>query len=135
VLDLLEGDALSGGAQPRHSFNWRSGVFYNGYGLLLFANYTGQSRIDGTGLPGSTDLRFNDFATINLRTFVDLGQRAGLVEEMPFFRNARIGFDIDNIFDTRQKVTDSNGDTPLRFQPFLIDPRGRSFEVEFRKLF
>ncbi|MDF1834113.1 MAG: hypothetical protein P1U62_04425, partial [Alteraurantiacibacter sp. bin_em_oilr2.035] len=42
-LDLLEGDALSGGGQPRHSINWRSGVFYDGYGLLLFARYTGES--------------------------------------------------------------------------------------------
>ncbi|QZH75173.1 MAG: hypothetical protein JY451_00610 [Erythrobacter sp.] len=135
VLDLLEGDALSGGGQPRHSLNWRSGVFYNGYGLLLFANYTGASRIAGSGLPGSTDLVFDDFATVNLRTFVDLGQRESLVEAVPFFRNARIGFDIDNIFDARQRVTDSSGATPLRYQPLLIDPRGRSFEIEFRKLF
>ncbi len=135
VLDLLEGDALSGGGQPRHSLNWRSGVFYNGYGLLLFANYTGASRIAGSGLPGSTDLVFDDFATVNLRTFVDLGRRESLVAAVPFFRNARIGFDIDNIFDARQRVTNSNGDTPLRYQPFLIDPRGRSFEIEFRKLF
>ncbi|MDF1834114.1 MAG: TonB-dependent receptor, partial [Alteraurantiacibacter sp. bin_em_oilr2.035] len=87
------------------------------------------------GLPGSTDLMFHNYATVNIRSFIDLGKRDKLVAAAPFFENTRIGFDIDNIFDTRQRVTDSNGDTPLRYQPFLIDPTGRSFEIEFRKLF
>ena len=135
LLDLLDGDALSGGGQPRHSVRWRSGAFYDGYGMILFASYTGRSRINGSGLAGSTDLFFDDFATVNIRTFIDLGRRESLVAAVPFLDGARIGFDIDNIFDSRQRVTDSNGDTPLRYQPFLIDPRGRSFEIEFRKLF
>ena len=134
-LDLLDGDALAGGSNPRHSVNWRSGIFYDGYGLLLFARYQGASRIDGSGLPGSTDLFFDDLFTVNLRSFVDLGQRDRLVEAVPFFKDARIGFDIDNLFGGRQRVTDSNGEVPLRYQPFLVDPVGRSFEIEFRKLF
>lgn len=134
-LDLLAGDALSGGGQARHSAQWRSGIFYDGYGVLLFANYTGASEIRGSGLPGSTDLFFDDFATVDLRTFFDVGQRESWVEAVPFLRNVRVGFDIENIFDSRQRVVDSNGDTPLRFQPFLLDPRGRTFEIEFRKLF
>ena len=134
-LDLLAGDALSGGGQPRHSAQWRSGIFYDGYGMFLTANYTGESEIRGSGQAGSTDLFFADFATLDIRTFVDLGERDSLVEAVPFLRNVRVGFDIENIFDSRQRVVDSNGDTPLRYQPFLLDPRGRSFELEFRKLF
>jgi hypothetical protein len=42
---------------------------------------------------------------------------------------------VTNLFDARQKVTDQNGLVPLRYQPYLIDPTGRSFQVEFRKLF
>ena len=134
-LDLLEGDALSGGGQPRHSVRWRGGAFYDGYGVFLFASYTGASRINGSGLAGSSDLFFDDYATVNIRTFVDLGQRDKLVAAIPFLEGSRIGFDIDNIFDARQRVTDSDGNTPLAYQPFLIDPRGRSFEIEFRKMF
>ncbi|WP_199857686.1 TonB-dependent receptor plug domain-containing protein [Erythrobacter sp. EC-HK427] len=134
-LDLLAGDALSGGGQPRHSAQWRSGIFYDGYGMFLTANYTGESEIRGSGQAGSTDLFFDDFATLDIRTFFDLGQRDSWVEAVPFLRNVRVGFDIENIFDSRQRVLDSNGDTPLRYQPFLLDPRGRSFELEFRKLF
>ncbi len=131
-LDLLAGD---GGAQPSDSVRIRSGVFYDGFGLLVFANYTGESQIVGSSLPGSTDLFFDDYVTFNIRSFVDLGQREWLVDAVPFFENARIGFDIDNLFDARQRITDSTGVTPLRYQPFLVDPRGRSFEIEFRKLF
>lgn len=134
-LDLLDGDALSGGGTPRHAVSARSGVFYNGLGLIMFANYTGSSRLDGSGLPGSTDLRFGDFVRVNLRTFADLGRRQGLVEAAPFLANTRIGFDVDNLFGARQRVTDSTGAVPQRYQPFLIDPVGRSFEIEFRKLF
>ena len=134
-LDLLDGDALSGGGDPRHGVQARGGAFYDGYGLIAFANYTGQSRLDGSGLAGSTDLFFDDYLTIDLRAFADLGQRDSLVEAVPFFEGSRIGFRIDNLFDARQRVTDSSGITPQRYQPFLIDPVGRSFEVEFRKLF
>jgi hypothetical protein len=32
-------------------------------------------------------------------------------------------------------VTDENGVVPLRYQPALIDPTGRSFAIQFRKMF
>ncbi len=134
-LDLLDGDALLGGGEPRHRVRARSGVFYDGFGLITFVNYTGSSRLDGSGQAGSTDLYFGDYVTVNLRAFADLGQREGLVQAVPFFEGSRVGISIDNLFDARQRVTDSNGDVPLRYQPFLIDPVGRSFEVEFRKMF
>ncbi|MCL6249625.1 hypothetical protein M3P36_00985 [Altererythrobacter sp. KTW20L] len=135
VLDLLDGDALSGGGGTKHGGSLRVGTFYNGFGMIWNARYTGNSTINGSGLPGSTDLKFNDYVTINVRAFADLGQRASLVSAVPFFEGSRIGFNVDNIFDTRQRVTDSAGLVPLRYQPFLIDPVGRSFEIEFRKLF
>lgn len=134
-LDLLDGDALSGGGEPRHALSARSGVFYDGFGLIAFVNYTGSSTLQGSGLPGSTDLTFDDYVTVNLRAFADLGRRQHLVQAVPFFKGTRIGLGVDNLFDARQRVTDSNGDVPLRYQPFLIDPVGRSFEIELRKMF
>jgi len=135
LLDLLDGDALSGGGQPRHSVSARAGLFYKGFGLISFANYTGSSRLEGSGTGNSTDLEFGDYATFNLRAFVDLGQQASLIESVPFFDKTRIGIGVDNVFDARQRVTDDTGEVPLRYQPFLIDPIGRSVEIEFRKLF
>jgi outer membrane receptor protein involved in Fe transport len=57
------------------------------------------------------------------------------VKAAPFFKNTRVSFSVTNLFDARQKVTDQNGVVPLRYQPYLIDPNGRSFQVSFRKLF
>lgn len=135
VLDLLDGDALTGGGQPRHTANLTGGFFYGGFGTRYGLRYTGQSRLDGSGLPGSTDLTFGDYVTLDLRVFADLNQRTALIKQAPFLKNTRISFAVDNVFDARQRVTDSNGDVPLRYQPFLVDPIGRSFSVELRKLF
>jgi iron complex outermembrane receptor protein len=135
VLDLLNGDALSGGGTVKHSVELEGGMFYRGKGLRLSGRYSGPSRVDGSGLPGSTDLRFGSLATLELRFFVDLGQQEKLVAKHPFFKGTRIAFDVNNVFDSYRRVTDSNGDIPIRYQRDLMDPVGRSFEIEFRKLF
>jgi len=134
VLDLLDGGALAG-TQPRHTVQLNGGLFYAGFGGQLNARYIGGSRIDGSGLPGSTDLFFNDLATLNLRMFADLNQRTGLTEKVPLLKNTRVSLGVNNLFDARQRVTDDSGDVPLRYQPYLIDPTGRFFEIELRKLF
>ena len=134
LLDLLDGGAI-GGNQPRHTVQFNGGLFYAGFGANVNARYTGSSRIDGSGQPGSTDLFFGDYATFNIRMFADLNQRAGLVDRVPLLKGTRVSLSVNNVFDARQRVTDSTGAVPLRYQPFLIDPTGRFFEIELRKLF
>lgn len=133
-LDLLAGDALAS-ALPRHSTTFRAGAFYRGFGLNVSGSYTGSSRIDGSGLPGSTDLSFDDIAKFDVRLFVDLNQQESLIREVPLLKNTRVSFSIDNVFDARQRVTDSDGNVPLRYQPYLIDPVGRFIGIELRKMF
>ena len=135
LLDLLGGAAIAGGGQPRDAASFRLGMFYKGFGSFLSGEYTGSSRINGSGLAGSTNLFFDDYATIDIRMFVDLGQQQSVIEAVPLLDDVRVSFGVDNIFDARQRVTDAAGETPLRYQPFLVDPVGRRFEIEFRKLF
>jgi outer membrane receptor protein involved in Fe transport len=135
LLDLLHGDALSGGGVARHTFSAEGGVFYNGIGMRASASYKSGTHVQGTGAPGSSDLNFGDLFTLDLRLFADLGRQEKLVKSVPFFENSRVSFGVNNLFDARQKVTDQNGVVPLRYQPYLIDPNGRSFSVSFRKLF
>ena len=104
-------------------------------GLRFNGSYKSGTHVNGTGAPGSSDLTFGDLFTLDLRLFADLGRQEKLVKAVPFFENTRISFGVTNLFDARQKVTDQNGLVPLRYQPYLIDPTGRSFQVEFRKLF
>jgi len=80
-------------------------------------------------------LFFNDIVTFNLRVFADLNQRTSLIEQVPLLKNTRISFGVNNVFDARQRITDDAGTVPLRYQPFLVDPTGRFFEIELRKLF
>ena len=135
VLDLLSGDALSGGGVARHSLETEGGAFYRGFGLRFTGTWTAPTRVRSTGLPASSDLRFGALAKFNLRAFVDLGQQKGLVKAAPFLKNARFSLRVDNLFDQRQRVTDGNGVVPIGYQPFLIDPVGRLIEVELRKQF
>jgi hypothetical protein len=91
--------------------------------------------VDGVaGYPASS-LRFADFSTFDLRLFADLGNIPGLAAKAPFFRGARLSFTLGNMFDARQRVTDGNGATPSAYQPYYLDPVGRSFMLTFRKLF
>jgi len=132
-LDLLDGDSLSTFGTPTHTSRIEAGLFKNGLGMRLSGRYTGSARIDGTGAPGSTDLSIDDLATVDLRLFADLGQV--LKKDDGLFKNLRASFRINNLFDGRRRVTDSNGDTPISFQPLLIDPTGRYVGIQLRKLF
>jgi hypothetical protein len=135
VLDLLHGDALSGGGTVRHSVQLEGGLFYHGKGLRISGNYSGPSDINGTGLPGSSGLHFGPLATLDLRLFVDLGEQEKLVQKAKFFEGSRVSLAVDNVFGSYRKVTDSTGAVPLRYQPGLEDPKGRYVRIEFRKLF
>jgi hypothetical protein len=134
-LDLLHGDALTGGGVARHTTSLEGGVFYNGVGVRFSGSYKSGTHVDGTGAAGSSDLNFGDLFTLDLRMFADLGRQEKLVKAMPFLKSTRLSFSVSNLFNAHQKVTDQNGIVPLRYQADLIDPTGRSFQVEFRKLF
>ena len=111
------------------------GLFYAGFGGQVNARYIGRSRIDGNGTPGSTNLFFDDYAVFNLRVFADLNQQTSLIDDVPLLKNTRVTFGLNNVFDARQRITDDNDVVPVRYQPFLVDPTGRYFEIEIRKLF
>jgi len=134
LLDQLDGQALAGN-MPRHQLNFNGGLFYAGFGFNVNARYAGASRVDGSGLPGSTDLFFGDLFTAGFRIFADLNQRTKLIEDVPLLKNTRVTFGVNNVFDERQVIVDSSGAVPLRFQPYLVDPTGRFFQIEVRKLF
>lgn len=132
-LDLLNGDSLSSLGTPRNTSSIEAGAFRGGLGLRLSARYTGEARIDGTEALGSTDLFIDDLAKFDLRMFVDLGEV--LKKQDGPLKNMRVSFRADNIFDGRRIVRDSNGDTPIGFQPLLLDPTGRYLGIDIRKLF
>ncbi|WP_332678606.1 TonB-dependent receptor [Brevundimonas sp.] len=132
VLDLLDGSATgSRGGSPRNEIQAQAGVFKNGMGAFLNANWRDSTFVDGGTGP---DLSFSDLATVNLNVFIDLGAQAGWVAKYPWLKGSRINFGVQNLFDSRLDVTSSNGDAPLNYQPDYLDPMGRTVSLTFRKI-
>ncbi|MEW9853637.1 TonB-dependent receptor domain-containing protein [Novosphingobium sp. M1R2S20] len=134
-LDQLQGDAISAGGVPRHAIEFEGGVFRNGYGLRLQGEWNAPARVNGSGLPGSSDLRFGSTFDVGLRMFVDLGQQQSLVQSVPFLKNTRVSLTVDNLFDQRQRVTDEDGNVPLAYQAAYREPQGRIVGIDLRKMF
>ena len=104
-----------------------------GVGFRLSGIYTGETRLDGSGLPGSTDLFFDDIVTFNLRVFANMGEVTGKNEG--FLKDFRVSLIADNLFDAQRGVRDEAGGTPINYQPFVIDPLGLYLGIDLRKLF
>jgi iron complex outermembrane receptor protein len=136
VLDLLNGSATSSnGGASRHEVELSGGLFHKGFGLRLQGTYKSATTANGSGLAGSNDLRFSDIAAISAFLFVNLDQQARVIKAVPLLKGSRIAFRIENIFNDIVDVRDQNGDVPRSYQPGYIDPRGRVFELSFRKRF
>lgn len=133
VLDLLDGNATGGnGGTPRNEVQVQGGVFRNGFGAFMNANWRQGTEVDG-GVGGST-LNFSDLTTVNLTMFADLNQRTAWVERFPILRGTRVSLAFQNIFDSRTEVTSSTGDVPLNYQPDFLDPEGRVVRISLRKI-
>ncbi len=135
LLDLLGGDALIGGGVARHTLEMEGGGFYKGFGLRFNGNWAAPTNVRASGTPGSSDLRFGAVFKLDLRLFAELSQKRQLVKAIPFLKGARMSLVADNVFDSRQRVTDANGAVPLSYQPDYLDPRGRFLGIDIRKMF
>jgi hypothetical protein len=132
VLDLLGGDALSNGGTPRNSLEFNGGLFRNGIGLFAQGSWTQPTRVRTSGLPSASNLRFGALTKVNLNLFVGLDQ---VVKDKAWAKGMRFSIRAQNLFDSRQRVTDASGTVPLSYQPDRLDPRGRFIEIDLRKMF
>jgi hypothetical protein len=123
------------GGTPRHRLEVQAGYSQSGLGARLTGEWQSATRVDGIDGFSQTQLRFGSLATFDLRLFADLGQRPKLAEQVPFLRGARVTLGVTNLFDQRQGVRDGSGTTPLAYNPFYLDPVGRSFQLSLRKVF
>jgi iron complex outermembrane receptor protein len=57
------------------------------------------------------------------------------VKARPWLRGMRVTLSVDNVFNTRQRVTDASGAVPNTYQPDYLDPLGRTVRLSVRKLF
>ncbi|HEX3886355.1 MAG TPA: TonB-dependent receptor [Phenylobacterium sp.] len=135
LLDFLNGASVGGaGGQPQQEVQAQINIAERGYGAELNADWKSGTTV--TGVTGSSgDVTFSDLLKVNARIFADLNQRKTLIAEQPWLKGVRISLSLNNIFDQRMTVRDATGATPLSFQPAYLDPLGRTWRIEFRKLF
>jgi len=135
-LDLLNGDAIGqGGGQPRHELEGQAGYSNNGLGARLSVNWRSGTTVNGGTPADPTTLNFSGLTTANLRLFADLGNRLDLLKKHPWLRGTRVSLGVDNVFNSRQDVTDATGAVPNSYQPDYLDPLGRTVRLTVRKLF
>ncbi len=135
-LNLLDGDAIgNSGGQARHELEAQAGYTNNGFGARISANYATGTTVNGGTAAAPSTLNFGGLATANIRLFADLGQRLEWVKAHPWLRGMRVSLSVDNVLNTRQRVTDATGATPNNYQPDYLDPFGRAVRISVRKLF
>lgn len=131
IIDQLDGGSTSARGVSRQEIQLQAGVFRNGFGGFMNANWR-----EGTHINGATaaqDISFSDQTTVNLNVFMDLNARTSWVEKFPILKGARINLGVENLFDSRVDVT-SAGDLPLNYQPDYLDPQGRIIRISLRKV-
>ncbi len=132
-LDLLNGDAISdrGGASA-HQVTAQVGATRGPLGAFLRVRWQSETELDdGAG----NVLKFNDLATTNFRLQYNFGNNPKLLLKYPFLDSSRVSLSVNNLFDEKQRVTDSAGLVPINYQADLLDPRGRNVMIRVRKLF
>ncbi|MEO7504029.1 MAG: hypothetical protein ABIT69_02475, partial [Sphingomicrobium sp.] len=133
-LDYLNGEALSSsGGRSRHEVEVEAGYYNNGIGARIETNWRSATQVNG-GLTGE-DLRFGDYATVDLRLFANLGERFDIVSKSPFFLGSSLRLEVKNLFDSRPQVRGGSGAIPFAYQPDRLEPIGRTVGISFRKLF
>lgn len=134
ALDFLNGSALNNSAgRPEHEIQLRANYYKNGIGARVNANWQSATSITGGATDDLGNLSFSDVGTVDLRLFVNLGERPGLLRKYPWVKDLRVRLTIDNIFNARQDVRDATGAVPFNFQPDVIDPVGRVIGINIRK--
>jgi hypothetical protein len=131
-VDLLSGGTSGYSAASRHNVQGRLGLARNGTGLQSNWNWKSASTISGGTASAPNNIEFDSFLRIDVSAFSNLDT---LFPGKPLLKGVRVTLAVDNLLDSKQRVTDQNGDTPLRYQPYLLNPTGRVIGLSLRKNF
>jgi hypothetical protein len=132
-VDVLHGGAIGiGGGRLRHQIDATAALNSGGTGIRVGVTWRGKSELESR-ISGIEDtLRFSPVFLVNARAFTDLKR---FLPESKWAKGLRLSLEVVNLFNDRQDVRDSFGNTPLQYQPAYRDPIGRTVEFEIRKVF
>jgi outer membrane receptor protein involved in Fe transport len=131
-------DRLSGaGGQPRHQVSMQLMAGRSGLGAMLNGQWQSAARVDNSAIPdGAGDLRFSALAQVTLSLFAEPGTLlAPGSTKKTWASNLRISLDVQNLFDSYQRVTLADGGTAPGYDRYALNPLGRTIQVTVRKRF
>nr|WP_294817903.1 hypothetical protein [uncultured Sphingomonas sp.] len=132
-IDLLAGGATGyGGGLARHTVRASANLAGRGVGMQLYGSWRSETLIKSSETPSPSDLFFSAQTNMDMRLFADLGT---LAPGNAVLKGARLSLAVTNLLDSKQRVRDGNGLTPIRYQPYLLNPLGRVITIGLRKVF
>lgn len=130
VLNLLDGDSITGSGTPRVTGYFYSGIGYLGNDLNIGGWYQSGQRVR-SDVPAS-DLFFSPIFKLNVRFAISVHH---FLRKEDWTRHLQVSIDVENVTDAHIHVHDRDGNVPNRFQPDFLDPIGRTVNLMVRKLF
>ncbi len=131
-------DRLGGaGGQPRHLVSMQLMAGRSGLGAILNGQWQSTARVDNPAIAdGAGDLRFSAFGQFTLSFFVE---PANLLNPgsttKSWASNLRLSLDVQNVFDSFQRVTLADGRTAPGYDRYALNPLGRTVQLTVRKRF
>jgi hypothetical protein len=139
TFDLLDGFATDvRGLSPRHELSFQAGAFQSWFGARLTADWRSRSRtrsLSSTPMSTARELTFSGYTTVNFSLFANPAEPLGGKNAPGWIKGTRVALSITNLFNTRPRVVDENGLTPIIYQPAYLNPLGRTFSLNLRKVF
>lgn len=130
-LDLLDGDNITAsGGRSRWDVQADLSLFRDGLGVYLQSVWHSGSRARNP-VPAA-DLSFAPLGTTNLTVFTDLER---LLPNEGWAKKLMIDIMVQNIANSRPRVRDRIGATPVAYQPAYLDPLGRAVTLRMFKRF
>lgn len=132
-VNLLDGGAIGiGGGRPRNVSDGSIAISQGGTGVRLNAIRRGVNYLRTGSVAAPDLLTFSAITKFDLRAFADL---VLLLPKSKLAKGTRLTVSMENLGNTRQRVTDNAGNVPISFQPAYLDPVGQTVMVELRKVF
>jgi hypothetical protein len=133
TIDLLDGGAIGiGGGRQRNVSDASIALTQGGTGVRLNASRRGVSYLRTGTVTAPDVLTFAPITKFDLRAFADLGV---LLPKSKTAKGIKLTVAMENITNSRQRVSNSLDVIPVSFQPAYLDPIGRTVMFELRKVF
>jgi hypothetical protein len=137
VLDYLRGDAGPGATgQPRHQLELDANLSRGAIGAQFTGRWQSRALINGQMAGAASEhLTQSPLSVFDLKLFAGGGAQGPPLLRAPVLRGALLTLAIDNVLNSRPRVRDGAGATPIAYQPDYLDPLGRVVRISLRRLF